>query len=105
MLASELLGRPVATESGAAAGIVHDVRVLLDSGTLVVTALSVGPDSWRGRLAHAWGMAEGDRVTRPAPLRRLVSTRGVRRVEVDDVLDWDHDGVVMVRAPDPGGPP
>jgi len=110
MKVSELLGRPVVDVHGTQLGVVHDLRAVLppeDQGgstaAAVVTtdgpkvvALVVGPDTWRCRLSHAWGFAQG-RARGPALLSLLVG--GGRRsqlVAAAEVVDWDHHGRIRL---------
>ncbi len=93
MRISELLGSDVVDRDGRSLGRVHDVRLRAERGqgpgTLVVTALVVGPDTLRARAAHAWGFAEG-RAEGPTVL--LVATRSALRdsrvLPVDRVTEW-----------------
>ena len=82
MRLSELLGRPVTTESGEALGHVHDLRGELTSRSLRITGLVVG------------GIGVLERLGIGAP-RSAARTRG------KDVIDWsavvrvDRRGVVV----------
>jgi len=89
----------------------HDLRAVLPSeghgesttGAHAVTtedprvvALVVGPDTWRCRLAHSWGFAQGH-IRGPALLKALVrGDASAQVVATTEVADWDHHGRIRL---------
>jgi len=111
MKASELLGRTVVDEHGSHVGIVHDLRAVLpreDHGEstpsahavategLKVVAMVVGPDTWRCRLAHSWGFAQGH-ARGPALFKAFVGgDESGQVVATTEVADWDCHGRIQL---------
>lgn len=99
MRVSELLGSTVTDEAGRQCGRVRDLRIRREpmrgaggSGEFHIVGLVVGG----GRLAHAWGFAEG-RATGPWLLRVATASaaRRARFVPVDRVRAWGPGGVTI----------
>lgn len=111
MKVSELLGRAVVDVHGNHVGVVHDLRAVLPSeghgeSTLSahsattegpkIVALVVGPDTWRCRLAHSWGFAQGH-ARGPALLKALVRGKeSAQVVATAGVADWDDQGQIRL---------
>lgn len=112
MKVSELLGRTVLDTHGTDVGIVHDLRAVLPAESPGestpsahsetaedprIVALVVGPDTWRCRLAHSWGFAQGH-ARGPALLNAIVRGRGSAQVVATaQVADWDRYGCIQLR--------